>query len=253
MVVSVGVAPNKFLAKVASKHAKPDGVLVVEGSRVQEFLRPLPVGDIWGVGVETQAVLQRLGLPTIGDVAAVPKAALERVLGALGAHIADLAVGRDERPVMPHVPVKSVGAEETFHYDLVERTQILRALLKLSDRVAARLRAQGVSGKTTTLKVRLANFSTFTRSRTLKYENDGVTSIFGVARELLEGFLKGQDGDKKVRLLGVSVSTLSQWPAGEQLTFGKCPEWAAADRVLDEVRRRFGDDAVGFGALLQGP
>ncbi len=171
----------------------------------------------------------------------------------LGSHIADLAVGRDERPVVLNMPAKSVGAEETFEYDLVEPTQILRALLKLSDRVSARLRAQGISGKTTTLKVRLANFSTFTRSRTLRHEIDGGTSIYAVARELLDGFLKAKGHGKMLRLLGVSVSSLSQWPASEQLTFGKCPEWAAADRVLDEVRRRFGDDAVGFGALLQSP
>jgi DNA polymerase-4 len=254
LVVSVGVAPNKFLAKLASKRAKPNGVLVVDGPGVQEFLKPLPVGNLWGVGVETQAILKRYGLATIGDVAAVPKATLERMLGALGSHIADLAVGRDDRPVVPNAPAKSVGAEETFQYDLVEPTQIMRALLKLSDRVASRLRAQSISGKTTTLKVRLADFSTFTRSRTLKHEIDGVTSIYGVAREMLGGFLGWDElGRKKIRLLGISISTLSPWPASEQLTFGKHPEWAAAVQALDEVRRRFGDDAVGFGALLQSP
>jgi DNA polymerase IV len=254
LVVSVGVAPNKFLAKLASKHAKPDGIVVVDSPGVQEFLRPLPVGDLWGVGLETQAILNRLGLYTIGDVAAVPKASLERVLGSFGAQIADLAVGRDERPVVPGAPPKSLGAEETFEYDLVEPAQILGALLKLSDRVAARLRGQGISGKTTTLKVRLDNFSTFTRSRTLKYEIDGATSIYAVARELLGVFVGGEElGGKRIRLLGISISNLSQWPAGQQITFGKCAEWAAAERALDEVRRRFGEDSVGFGALLQSP
>jgi DNA polymerase-4 len=209
LVVSVGVAPNKFLSKLASKHAKPDGVVVVDGSSVQEFLRPLPVGDLWGVGDGSEAVLKRLGLLTIGDVAGVPKGTLERVLGPFGARIADLALGCDERPVVPQAKLRSVGSEETFEYDMVEPLQVLGALLKLSDRVAARLRGQGISGKTTTLKVRMANFSTSTRSRTLKYEIDGATSIYGVAGELLAGLLKWQElARKKIRLLGISISNL---------------------------------------------
>lgn len=167
LVVSVGVAPNKFLAKLESKLAKPDGILVVDAHSVEQFLAPLPVGQLWGVGERTQTVLMRMGLTTVADIAAAPKGLLERSLGAMGAQLARLAVGSDEREVTPNVAAKSVGAEETYEVDLVERTQMFAALLKLSDRVASRLRAQGVSGQTVSLKIRSPDFSTVHRSRSL--------------------------------------------------------------------------------------
>lgn len=252
LVLSVGVAPNKFLAKLASRLAKPDGVVVIRPGEVEQFLQPLPLEYLWGVGEQTAVVLRRLGLVTIGDLAGCPVGTLERALGPHGAGLSQLARGRDEREVMPGQAAKTVGAEETFRADLDEETQILGALLKLSDRVASRLRGQGISGHTVTLKVRLASFDTFSRSRTLKSEVDGVTGIYGVARELLERFL----GDlapsrRRVRLLGVSVGNLSQWPASEQLVFEKQPAWGAAETALDRVRRRFGEEALGFGALLE--
>jgi DNA polymerase-4 len=129
---------------------------------------------------------------------------------------------------------------------------MLGALLKLSDRVASRLRGQGISGKTVSLKVRLSTFETFSRSKTLKYELDGATAIYGLARELLETFLEGKPPSRRrIRLLGVSVTNLSQWPASDQIVFERQPEWGAAETALDRVRMRFGDDALGFGALLE--
>ncbi len=252
LVLSVGVAPNKFLAKLASRLAKPDGVLVVRDDAIAEFLNPLPVGLLWGVGEQTAAVLQRLGLRTIGDVAGCSPSLLERALGAHGAELARLASGRDDREVVADLVAKSVGAEETFQLDLVEETSMLGALLKLSDRVASRLRGQGISGKSVNLKVRLSTFETFSRSRTLKHELDGATAIYGLARELLEHFLEGKPPSRRrIRLLGVSVTNLSQWPASDQIVFGRQPEWGAAENALDRVRMRFGEDALGFGALLE--
>jgi DNA polymerase IV len=252
LVLSVGVAPNKFLAKLASRLAKPDGVLVVRDGAIAEFLNPLPVGLLWGVGEQTAAVLQRLGLRTIGDVAGCSPSLLERALGAHGAELARLASGRDDREVVADLVAKSVGAEETFQLDLVEETSMLGALLKLSDRVASRLRGQGISGKSVNLKVRLSTFETFSRSRTLKHELDGATAIYGLARELLEHFLEGKPPSRRrIRLLGVSVTNLSQWPASDQIVFGRQPEWGAAENALDRVRMRFGEDALGFGALLE--
>jgi DNA polymerase IV len=252
LVLSVGVAPNKFLAKLASRLAKPDGVLVVRDGAIAEFLNPLPVGLLWGVGEQTAAVLQRLGLRTIGDVAGCSPSLLERALGAHGAELARLASGRDDREVVADLVAKSVGAEETFQLDLVEETSMLGALLKLSDRVASRLRGQGISGKSVNLKVRLSTFETFSRSRTLKHELDGATAIYGLARELLEHFLEGKPPSRRrIRLLGVSVTNLSQWPASDQIAFGRQPEWGAAENALDRVRMRFGEDALGFGALLE--
>ncbi len=252
LVLSVGVAPNKFIAKLASRMAKPDGVLVVPADRVAEFLNPLPVGHLWGVGEQTAAVMERLGLKTIGDVAACPPSVLERALGSHGAGLSQLASGRDGREVVADLVAKSVGAEETFQTDLVEETAKLGALLKLSDRVASRLRGRGISGKTVSLKVRLSTFETFSRSKTLKQEIDGATAIYGLARELLESFLEGKPPSRRrIRLLGVSVTNLSQWPATEQIVFERQPEWGAAEIALDRVRMRFGEDALGFGALLE--
>jgi DNA polymerase-4 len=252
LVVSIGVAPNKFLAKLASRLAKPDGILVVRADAITEFLNPLPAGLLWGVGEQTAAVLHRLGLETIGDVAACPGSLLERALGSHGTSLARLAQGLDDREVVPDQIAKSVGAEETFRADLSEATQIHGALLKLSDRVASRLRAEGISGRTVTLKVRLSTFETFSRSRTMKAEADGTTAIYGVARELLDRFLEGKPPSRnRIRLLGVSVGNLLQWPASEAMAFGREPEWGAAEGALDRVRQRFGDDALGFGALLE--
>jgi DNA polymerase-4 len=252
LILSVGVAPNKFLAKLASRLAKPDGVVVVDPRKVTEFLAPLEVGCLWGVGEQTATVLGRLGLRTIGDVAAASPAYLERVLGAHGAHLSALAAGRDDGEVVANLEAKSVGAEETYGQDLTERAQISAALLKLADRVASRLRSQGTSGQTVSLKVRLGDFTTFSRSRTLKFEIDSATGIYGVAGELLARFLTERPG-KSVWLLGISVSNLCRWPASQQLLPTEQPGWGAAELTLDAVRRRFGDDAIGFGALLAAP
>jgi DNA polymerase-4 len=249
LVVSVGVAPNKFLAKLASRLAKPDGILVVDPEKISEFLRPLDVAYLWGVGEHTEAVLRRLGLTTIGDVATAPEGYLERILGAHGAHLAALAAGRDGREVIPNWEAKSVGAEATFERDLTEQTETSAALLALADRVASRLRAQGISGQTVNLKVRLNDFSTFSRSRTLGFEIDSATGIYGVARAMLSRFASDRPG-RSIRLLGVSMSSLCRWPASHQLAFSQEPGWGAAELTLDAVRRRFGDDAIGFGALL---
>ncbi|HLF70311.1 MAG TPA: DNA polymerase IV, partial [Actinomycetota bacterium] len=254
LVVSVGVAPNRFLAKVASRRAKPDGIVVVREGDVEAFLHPLHVGELWGVGEQTVLILERLGLRTVGDVAALPRETLERALGSLGAHLADLAAGRDDRPIVPNVIRKSLGADETFEQDLVQELQMAQALLKLSDRVCTRLRSQGISGRTVTLKVRFGNFATLTRSRSLPHEIDSTSGIFGVARDLLRQVLGDREpGTKRIRLLGITMSNLSEWPASEQLTFDRAPNWSQADRAIDRVRFRFGDDAVGFGSLLEDP
>lgn len=251
LVVSVGVAPNKFLAKIASKRAKPDGIVVVDAGGIEKFLHPLSVGNLWGVGDVTQLTLERLGLKTIGDVAAVPKTTLERALGSLGSHLAELAAGRDDRAVVPDVRPRSVGAEETFERDLSEEVQILQALLRLCDRVASRLRGSRISGRTVTLKVRLTNFQTVTRRATLKHEIDAATCIYAVARQPLERFVTAEPpGRRRIRLLGVSVSNLSEWPASEQLSFDRRPNWVSADQALDRVRFRFGEGSLRFGSLL---
>jgi DNA polymerase IV len=253
LAVSVGIASNKFLAKLGASRAKPDGMVVLRPGEVEPFLHPLPVDDLWGVGEQTAAVLRRLGLRTIGDIARVPAVTLGRVFGALGSQIAALAAGRDDRPVVADAPRKSVGAEETFGHDLTEDVQILHALLGLADRVASRLRSQGNSGQTVTVKIRFGNFSTITRSTTLDHEVDSAAAIYATARKLLAAGLASRDTRRAIRLLGISVSQLSDWPASVQLSLERTPKWAEADRALDRVRFRFGDAALSFGSLLDGP
>lgn len=251
LVASVGVAPNKFAAKLASKKAKPNGIIVLGPDEIRSFLDPLGVEEFWGVGDETAEMLKRLGLKTIGQTAVVPEETLEKVLGSLGVHISKLARGRDDRVVIPDAPRKSLGSEETFEQDLTAQEQVLRRVLKLSDRVSARMRAQGISGRTVTLKIRLSNFRTLTRSKTLPHEIDSVSGVFAVAKGLLQAEAKrAAPPGARIRLVGVSISNLCEWPATEQLALERRPEWNKAGLALDTVRLRFGDQAIGFGALL---
>jgi DNA polymerase IV len=247
---TVGVAPNKFLAKLASTRGKPNGLLVVKADAVPSFLNPLPAEALWGVGAATAEALRRLGLKTVGDVAAIPRRTLERAVGdSLGSHLHYLANGIDDRPVVPHEPAKSVGSEETFGSDLDDTATILRELLRLSDRTASRLREKGMCGRTVTLKVRFSNFKTITRSRTLPDELDNAAEIYGAVRELYE---KLDPQRPRIRLLGVSISSLSAGPPSRQLLLGDSgrASWNEAALAVDDIRRRFGDEAVTPATLL---
>ena len=248
---SVGVASTKFVAKLASTRAKPDGLLVVPAQHVVEFLHPLPVGALWGVGQRTEEQLTRLGLRTVGDLAQTPVATLERALGtAAGRHLADLAWGRDPRSVVPHEPDRSVGAEETFGTDVDDPTVVRRELLRLSERVGGRLRAQGYRGRTVSIKIRFADFTTITRSRTLRDPTDVTQDIYATALDLYEAL--GLDR-ARLRLVGVRVEGLADTDAVlEQLQLG-APEhgWRDADAAVDRAAQRFGRGAVRPAALVQ--
>ena len=252
LACTVGVAPNKFLAKLASSRAKPDGLLVVPSDSIERFLHPLPVTALWGVGGQTGDVLKRLGLETVGDLAAISKRTLERAVGdALGALLYDLARGIDERPVVPDEPAKSVGSEETFARDLDSTEDILREILRLADRTAARLRAKGLCGRTVTLKVRFSNFKTITRARTLHHEADTTAEIYEVARSL---YTKLDPDRPRIRLLGVSVGGVAPGPPRRQLLLDgpPGPGWEEASKAIDDIRDRFGQSSVGPAALLDG-
>ncbi|QXJ25388.1 DNA polymerase IV [Actinomadura graeca] len=248
---SVGVAGTKFVAKLASTRCKPDGLLVVPADGVVGFLYPLPVASLWGVGERTEQTLARLGLRTVGQLAQVPPATLRRELGnAAGAHLHELAWGRDPRPVVPHTPDKSIGAEETFDTDVDDPEVIRRELLRLSERVGARLRRSGNAGRTVSVKLRMANFKTITRARTLREPTDLARVIYITACELYEG--AGLDR-VRLRLVGVRVENLG--PADEaprQLALDE-PEngWREAERAMDQVADRFGRGAVRPAALMR--
>jgi len=251
---SVGVAPSKFIAKIASARCKPDGMLVVPRDGVLDFLHPLPVGALWGVGARTGETLSRLGLRTVGDIAQTPLASLQHELGvAHGSHLAALAWGQDARRVTPHVAEKSIGAEETFATDIGDPERIRRELLKLSGRTAHSLRASGCVARTVSVKIRLASFKTTTKSRTLAYPTDVTHEIYATACSLYAS--AGLDRAAQLRLVGVRVSGLvSATSANAQLTFDDRPVgWREAEQAVDKIARRFGSAAVRPAALVEDP
>jgi DNA polymerase IV len=251
---SVGVAPCKFVAKIASARCKPDGLLVVPQAKLLDFLHPLPVAALWGVGERTGEGLARMGLQTVGDIAHTPVDTLQRALGgAQGAHLAALAWGVDERRVTPHVPDKSIGAEETFPVDIDDPEQIRRELLKLSGRTAQGLRAGGYAARTISVKLRLANFKTMTRSRTLPYPTDVAHEIYATACSLYAA--AGLDQGAQLRLVGVRASGLVPAAgANTQLTFDDRPVgWREAERAMDKIASRFGAGTVRPAALVEEP
>jgi len=247
---SVGVATTKFVAKLASVHCKPDGLLVVPADGVLDFLHPLPVSALWGVGRQTGTVLARLGLRTVADLANAPRSTLERELGrATAAHLSALAWGRDDRRVTTGVQEKSIGAEETFAADLGDPDLIRRELLRLAGRTARGLRSSGYAARTISVKLRRADFTTITRARTLAEPTDVAQKIYATACELY-----GASGLAGVplRLVGIRATGLAPAEStGTQLALGERPDsWREAEGAMDKITRRFGAGAVGPGTLL---
>ena len=248
---SVGVAGSKFVAKLASVRAKPDGLVVVAPDDVITFLHPLPVTALWGVGERTEQVLDQLGLRRIGDLANTPLATLIRALGpAAGQHLHDLSWGRDPRVVTPHEPDRSVGAEETFPRDIDDPVLIRRELLALSTKTAARMRAAGVVGRTVSIKVRFADFTTITRSRTLRDATDVARTIYDTALTLYTALGLQR---ARIRLVGVRVeglSALEETPHQLDLD-GRGDDWRAAETAADRAAARFGRGAVRPATLVE--
>jgi DNA polymerase-4 len=247
---SVGVASTKFVAKLASTRCKPDGMLVVPPDGVIEFLHALPVASLWGVGERTEQILAGLGLRTVRDLAGAPLPVLRREIGAAaGAHLHELAWGRDPRPVVPVTPDKSIGAEETFDEDVDDPEIIRRELLRLAEKVGARMRAGGHVGRTVSVKLRMADFKTITRARTLGEPTDLARSIYATACELYRA--AGLDRTP-LRLVGVRMENLSA--AGEtprQLALDEPQSgWREAEKVMDQLATRFGAGAVRPAVLM---
>lgn len=238
---SVGIATTKFVAKLASAHAKPDGMLRIKAGAEIEFLHPLDVSELWGVGAATEALLTDLGIRTIGDVAGTPIGLLEAHVGAAAAHhLTDLSHARDPRPVEEESGARSISSESTFTHDLDERDAVERETLRLCDQVAARLAKAHKSGHTITLKVRFADFSTISRSARRIVPIKHTADIWEAAQSLTE---RADLGGRPVRLLGIAVSDLVDAEESRQLTFGAERRTAVAEAV-DEVRERFGAGAV---------
>ena len=244
---SVGVGPSKLIAKLASKRAKPDGLVIVRADEVEAFLEPLPARALWGIGEKTMETLARLGVRTVGDLARSSPAVLGRLVGEQHARdLHALACGRDERSVVAYESPKSVSHEETFSRDLDDEGELLREALALSQRVGARLREDGYRARTVTLKIRLANFTTLTRSKTLEAPTDIGADLYEVASELFRALPGAR---RRVRLLGVQATGLV--PAGEeQLALLRGERWGDVERAVDQIEERFGRGSAIPAALL---
>jgi DNA polymerase-4 len=243
-VLSVGVAANKLCAKIGSDLRKPDGLVIVPAGEEAAFLAPLELQRLWGVGPKTRELLESWGLRTIGDLARADVATLETRLGEHGRSIWERANGIDEGTVEPDMAPKSVGHEHTFDRDTLDANTIESTLLRLSEGVGKRLRAQELRGKTVTLKLRVAPFETRSRQRTLPSATDDDLTIYRIGRQLLRDALaqdKSGGRTSPVRLVGVSLSGLE---AGRQLGLFDHARVTRLNAALDAVRKRFGDDAL---------
>ena len=260
LACSVGVAPSKFVAKLASEAAKPRvgrrgpepglGVKVVAPDEVLAFLHPLPVQALWGVGPKTLEKLHRLGVDTIADLAGLDERSAVAALGAAnGSHLRRLSMGIDARDVVPQQRAKSIGHEETFARDHHQLDTLQHELVRLGDSVAARLRAAGMAGRTISIKVRFHDFRTITRSTTLPSAVDTGPDVVRAARELLDRV----DPTPGVRLLGIHVSQLAEGSARQlSLDDVEAPSWDDATGAIDAIRARYGADAI-VPASLAGP
>lgn len=269
LTCSVGIAPNKILAKTASKLQKPDGLTVLNREDIPTKFHPLPVGKLYGVGEETARKLEMLGVRTIGELATVPVPVLRRVFGVVGELLRDAANGIDDSPVLTEAeqpPPKSVGHEHTFFRDTLDTELVNSALLGLCSKVGRRLRLGGHAGKTVTLKVRFADFTTITRSRTLDNFIDLDKEIYDTARDILAGVGVGdrtnsktaepsrRTAPKAVRLIGVSVSHLVHTPPEKQRTLFDYSYWKKYKKVIesaDKVRNKYGERAIIWAAVLE--
>ena len=252
LTASVGVAPNKLVAKIASDLDKPDGLVVVPAERVRETLDPLPVSVIPGIGKKTLARLDRVGIRTIFELRSADDRKLEPVFGRFSRKVRDKASGLDDREVVPSRAEKSISAEETYDRDIDQRDEMESQLLRLAERTSRRLRKAGLVAGTVQVKIRQADFRTFTRQQRLVPPDNGTDQVFALARELLRGWLAG-NADARIRLLGVGTNNLS--PARQQDLFAAPDNGSASDidDTVDEIRDRFGLSSVGRARNLERP
>ncbi len=245
---SVGIAPSKFIAKLASANCKPNGMLEITTDRILTFLHPLPIQAMWGVGPKTAEVLERLGLRTIEDIAKLPRATLIRALGeANGASLYELAWGRDYRDVTPEEPDRSISAAETFPQDLDNPEEILTEFLRLTERATARLRDRDLFAKTISIKVRFADFSTINRSKTLPLPIDSTHDVYDVVKGL---YLALRIERARLRLVGVSLENLSEGAPHQMMLGEREVGWRQAEGAIDQARARFGKGSVRPARLI---
>ena len=242
LTASIGIAPNKMVAKIASAHSKPDGLLEVLPEQLFEFLWPLPVEKLWGVGGQTQKALNAMGIATIGDIARCSYEELCRRFGVHGQHLYQLANGIDEREVRVDDTVKSVSHEHTFDSDIQDREEALKILSLLSEKVSRRLRKHGLKGRTLTVKIRLSDFRTVTRAFTFGARVNFFEEIFQRSRELFEAYYRPA---MKIRLLGVRMADFEDAYVQESLFQSQASEKKEmVHRAVDRIKDKFGENAI---------
>jgi len=244
LIASVGVAPNKFLAKLASDHGKPDGFVVLPVENVGEFLAPLPVGRIWGVGAKGEQRLHALGIRTIGQLAALPEKSVIEHLGEAGQSMWRLAHGQDDRTVIPDREAKSISTETTFTHDIGDRQVLRNCLLNLVDELTSRMRHEGLRGRTIELKLRSSDFRTCSRSSSFDEATNTTEVIWRAAASLLERSLTAEI--LPLRLLGVGATKLTRDSAVQAQLFGEemRERHCAIDTAIDTIRSQFGSEAI---------
>lgn len=252
LTISAGVAPSKFVAKVASDMEKPDGLTVVPPDQVREFLDPLPIKKMWGAGKVTQKALARLSIHSFKDLRQASVELLEKEFGKHGSHMHQLALGIDQRDVVTLHDIKSIGHEDTYSKDILDLEPAKRELLSLANRVARRMRRKDLEGKTITLKVKYSDFKLITRSVTLHHYTNDSAEIYSNVCSLLE---KTAVGKRPVRLLGISLSNLSDTGSGRQLSLfnqnksnGKRKE---LNKTADSILDKFGKLGIRPGSLIE--
>jgi DNA polymerase-4 len=251
LTISAGVATSKFVAKVASDMEKPDGLTVVARDKVREFLDPLPIKKMWGAGKVTQKALARLSIHTFKDLRIASVEVLEKEFGKHGIHMHQLALGIDQRDVVPLHDVKSIGHEDTYSRDILDLEPAKRELLSLANRVARRMRRKGLEGKTITLKVKYSDFKLITRSATLQHYTNDSAEIYSNVCSLLD---KTAVGKRPVRLLGISLSNFADIGSGRQLSLFNLDESTEKrtelNKAADSIIEKFGNRGIRPGTLI---
>ena len=250
LTVSAGVAPSKFIAKIASDINKPDGITVVDSDHIKEFLDPIPIGRMWGAGKVTQAALLQMGIKTFRDLSLASREMLEERFGSHGVNMQLLSKGIDDRDVVPERDAKSIGHEDTFLTDILDISHAKKELLSQSVRVARRMRKEGVKGRTVTLKVKYSDFKQITRSAALPCVSDDAHEIYLTVCGLLD---KTSVGKKPVRLLGVSLSNFESKRIAQMPLFKDqegSDKKGQLHKALDSILDRYGDKALQSGTLV---
>ncbi len=246
LTASVGIAPNKFLAKLASDLQKPDGFVIITEENKQQILDPLNISKIWGVGKVTAAALNKIGIQTIMQLRKTPLKTLQTILGNRAEDLLLLAQGIDDRPVEPNREAKGMSAEETFPKDVSDKAALLEVLFAQVEEVAARLRNENVEGKTITLKLRYGNFKTITRSHTFAIPTNVSKVLWEEAKKVFEEWYTKSAG--ALRLLGFGVSNLSTESGGQKSLFSlEAPadnKQKKVDEVFDKIKKKYGDSGV---------